>query len=509
MPMSDNRLTEHMQAAICAAVRATGVTRLLVACSGGGDSVCLAHATVAVAHQEGWQVMLGHVRHGVRADDATDAESVEALAYMLNVACLVHVYAQTSLAASETALRQARYHALASMITAFHADAMLTGHTQDDQAETVLLRLLRGSGVDGLAAIASDAPFPYWPVPAVASPARPRVLRPLLTVKRTETRAYCAAHHLTFHDDPTNADPVYHRNWVRHAVLPLLTTRYPAVTDTLAHTADLMREDAEYLDDLTQSALRRCAAPSPYSAVTVNVTVLDRAAFAAEPVALQRRMLRAVIALYSPSVPRADRLEIVRRAMSGDDGSMARIQTVAPVAFWPAYGHITIGRETDVVTVVRHRALQQHPLARYDRAVPFVRESVFTATDVLSPGGTSRFHLAVVAVTNAGEQPTDRQYLRLPEGATLSLRSRRSGDLFPLTPGSGTRKLADYLAEKNVPAPLRDEVPLLVCNEGDTLVAVIGYDVAAAFSATAATATHLLNLSAASASHERERTPDH
>ena len=491
MPMSDNRLTERVQAAVRAAVRESGVTRLLVACSGGADSICLAHATVAVARQEGWPLMLGHVRHGVRVDDAADAATVEALADTLGVACAVHVYAHRSLAAHETALRQARYAALAEMMTAFGAEALLTGHTRDDQAETVLLRLLRGAGVDGLAAIATDAPFPYssqQPVPTVASP---RVLRPLLDVRRAETRAYCAAHRLPFRDDPSNTDPAYRRNWVRHAVLPLLTERYPAATDTLARTAGLMREDAAYLETLTQSALSRCTVPSSSPAVTT----FDRAAFTAEPVALRRRMLRAVIAMYSPTAPRADRLAIVRWAMSGS--GTTGMQTVASVAFWPAYGGITIGREGDVVAAVRHHALHRHPLARYDDMVPFERAHLFTTEDILSPSGASRFRLAVIPVTRADERPPGAMDVRLPEGLTLSLRNRRAGDRFSPAPGAHTRTLGEYLTDKGVPAPLRDELPLLVGGAGDTLVAVIGYDVAGAFAATtatAATATHWLTL---------------
>jgi len=505
MAMSDNRVTERVQAAVRAALRAAGHACVLVACSSGGDSVCLAHAAVIVARQEGWQVVLGHVRHGLRADDGDDAALVTQLAHALDVPVFVRTYPSGVLAANETALRQARYEALGEMAAGCQATAVLTGHTRDDQAETVLLRLLRGAGVDGLAAIAPTAPFPI----SLPIPQQLHVLRPLLGIRRAETRAYCVAHDLVYRDDPTNDDPKYRRNWVRHTVLPMLNEQYPAVVDTLARTADLMREDAEYLRSVTNNAIDRCTVVSSYHAVTV----LERAAFAAESVALQRRVLRAISARYAIHAPRADRLEIVRRALS--EGMTTQMQVIGPVAFWPAYRHITIGREPDVVATVRHRTLQRHPLAHYDETVLFEGEAVFAQMDALSPFGYTQFRLAVVPAANGGTWPIAAKPLRLPEKGTLALRNRVPGDAFRpagTASGTGMRKLQDYLTNEGIPAALRDELPLLVLrnggensNDADEIVAVIGYDIAAAFSAAVSDATHLLTLHR---SHKRERTPD-
>lgn len=505
MPMSDNRLTERVQATVRAALRAAGHVCVLIACSGGGDSVCLAHVAVIVARQEGWQVALGHVRHGLRADDGDDAVLVTQLAHALSVPVFVRTYSPGALVANETALRQARYEALAEMAASYPATAVLTGHTRDDQAETVLLRLLRGAGVDGLTAIAPVAPFPI-PLPM---PQQLHVLRPLLDVRRTETRAYCAIHDLMYRDDPTNDDPTYRRNWVRHIVLPMLNEHYPAAVDTLARTADLVREDAEYLRVVTDDAIDRCTIASSYQAVTV----LERATLAAEPVALQRRVLRAIAARYAVHTPRADQLEIVRRALS--EGMTTHMQVIGPVAFWPAYRHITIGREPDVVATVRHRALQRHPFARYDETMLFDGEAVFAEMDALPPFGYTRFRLTVVPATNGGTWSVATKPLRLPEKRTLALRNRVPGDAFrpaSTARGTGTRKLQDYLTNKGIPAALRDELPLLVLRneggnsvDGDEIVAVIGYDIAAAFAATMTDATHMLTLHR---THERERTPD-
>ena len=474
MPVSDNRLTERVQAAIRAAVRETGGTRFLVACSGGGDSVCLAHATITVSRKEGWDVALGHVRHGVRQDDAEDAALVKRLARELAVPVFVHLYAPESLSPDEAALRQARYGALADMATEFRADAVLTGHTLDDQAETVLLRLLRGAGVDGLGGIAPSAAFPAF------TPQSLRVMRPLLALPRAATRAYCAANDLAYRDDPTNADLSYHRNWVRHAVLPVLMEQYPAAIETIARAADLMRDDAIALDDATEAALTRCHIDWG------DVTILNRAALRHESVPLQRRMLRTLLKRFGET-PRYDRLEIIRRAVCEGYGTTPTF--AREVCIWPAYDAVIIGHIAVVQAAVRHRALQRHPLARLSAPVSLAESFTFPR-DPSSPAVSFSLHLW--SMMREKTLPGVSAFLRLPENASLLLRNRRPGDVFRPANGRGTHKLQDYLSREHVPEPLRDELPLLVM--GDEIVAVIGYDTSVAFAAAVSNATHAVFL---------------
>jgi tRNA(Ile)-lysidine synthetase-like protein len=186
-----------------------GESRVLVACSGGRDSVVLAHAACALLGAR--RVVLGHVDHRTRADSHLDAALVERLANELGAS-----FAAAALLpgpSDEARLRRLRYAALEELRRAQGASHILTAHTEDDQAETVLLVLVRSARPSALAGI----PF-----------ARGRVLRPMLFVPRSEVARYAAAHRLAFRDDPTNFEPRYLRNRIRKELLPLLESRYRA-----------------------------------------------------------------------------------------------------------------------------------------------------------------------------------------------------------------------------------------------------------------------------------------
>ncbi len=180
---------------------------------------------MALAIAAGCDVTAHHVDHGVRAGSAADAVSARETAASLGVACVIHRVEVAPGPNLEARLRRARYDAL--------PDGVLTGHTADDQAETVLLNLLRGAGLDGLSAMA------------------PGPTKPLLALRRHETVGLCDALGLAVATDPTNADPAFRRNRIRHEALPLLADiaqRDPV--DVLARTADVLRHDLDLLDAL-------------------------------------------------------------------------------------------------------------------------------------------------------------------------------------------------------------------------------------------------------------------
>jgi tRNA(Ile)-lysidine synthase len=205
--------------------------RILVACSGGADSLALTEATLCIAGHTAWSVGAVVVDHGLQPDSATVATRVAEIAKGLGCDP-VHVVAVAvgHEGGPEGAARAARYAAL----DAYDVEAVLLGHTRDDQAETVLLGLSRGSGVRSVAGMR-----------AVSG----RYRRPLLDIPRSATRRYCAALGLPVWDDPHNIDPTYKRVRVRSEVLPLLDDVLgPGVVDALARTGELARRDADALD---------------------------------------------------------------------------------------------------------------------------------------------------------------------------------------------------------------------------------------------------------------------
>ncbi|NYF55727.1 tRNA lysidine(34) synthetase TilS [Micromonospora purpureochromogenes] len=252
---------------------------VLVACSGGADSLALAAATAFVAPRLGLRAGLVTVDHGLQQGSAGRAEAVArwAVEAGLDPVEAVPVTVAGRPGGPEAAAREARYQALVDAARRHRAAALLVGHTRDDQAETVLLALARGAGPRGLAGMPERRELDGVPL-----------LRPLLDVTRDDTRKACAALGLTPWEDPHNADPSYARARVRTDVLPvLLRTLGPGVLDNLARTARLVAADTAALDDLATAAL---AAPAGVRAVDGGLSV---AALAALAPAVRTRVLHA------------------------------------------------------------------------------------------------------------------------------------------------------------------------------------------------------------------------
>ncbi|WP_433369234.1 tRNA lysidine(34) synthetase TilS [Streptosporangium sp. CA-115845] len=251
---------------------------VLAACSGGADSLALAAALGFTAPRAGLRAGLLTVDHGLQAGSGERAADVVRLApgLGLDLAEALAVSVGTS-GGPEAAARAARYAALSQAAERLGAAAVLLGHTRDDQAETVLLRLARGSGTRSLAGM----------------PARTGVYRrPLLGLGRATTVAACAALGLSPWDDPHNLDARYARVRVREQLLPALEDELgPGVAEALARTADLCRDDADALDAwaaevYARVAVRDCAL-SDIGVVTMAVRDLERL-----PAAVRRRVLR-------------------------------------------------------------------------------------------------------------------------------------------------------------------------------------------------------------------------
>lgn len=245
--------------------------RVLVACSGGADSLALLSATVFEGHKLGWRVIGVTVDHGLQ--EGSGAQAARVVEQMAALGCdetaSARVRVEVAGEGIEAAARRARYDVLEQMRAHFGAEVVLLGHTRDDQAETVLLGLTRGSGGRSLAGMRRA--FDHY-------------ARPLLDVSRDDTVTACQVEGLEIWDDPHNEDLGFTRVRVRRLVLPLLEEELgPGVAATLARTADQLRDDVEVLDELAAGA----------AAVLVTADGVDLAGLRAEPRAIASRVLRA------------------------------------------------------------------------------------------------------------------------------------------------------------------------------------------------------------------------
>jgi tRNA(Ile)-lysidine synthase len=252
--------------------------RILAAVSGGPDSVALLHLLARHAPPRGLEIAVAHLDHALRPGSAADRRFVERLASDLELRCFAERRGVADLRrrdeSLEEAARRVRRTFLLAVLKRSGADRIATGHTLDDQAETVLMRLVRGGGPTSLGGMAESGPGPF--------------VRPLLRVERRDLRAYLERRHLPYRDDPTNRDPRFDRNRVRRLVLPLLSEALnPRAARHIVEAAERLRDDASALDGLAAEQYRKTRRRLAGRKLRLAVGPL-----AAAPVAIASRLVR-------------------------------------------------------------------------------------------------------------------------------------------------------------------------------------------------------------------------
>jgi len=277
---------------------ADGAT-VVVALSGGADSLALAAAAAFEGRARGMQVLSATIDHGLQDGSADVAADAAAKAETLGIRAIVErVDIARDADGPEAAARDARYAALRRLAAAEGAASVLLGHTLDDQAETVLLGLARGAGatsLQGMAPRREDDDGTVW-------------LRPMLTVRRATTEAFCAASALEPWHDPHNREHRFARVRVRETVLPVLESELgPGIAEALARTAEQLREDAEAFDEMIHETIEDIV---EHAEAGISVSV---AALAANPAALRHRIIRLVAGSeFGASLSRSQTLEVAR-----------------------------------------------------------------------------------------------------------------------------------------------------------------------------------------------------
>lgn len=298
-------------------------TTVVVAVSGGADSLCLLHLLRQLA--PGWRLRLhvAHLDHQLRPDSADDARFVAAIAeaWRLPVTVAredVAAFARATDNGIEAAARELRHRLLIATAQAVGAETIALGHSADDQAETVVMRLMRGAGPHGLAAMRPQRPA-YRA--AAASPTStpmtiPRIVRPLLETTRAEIDAYCDLHQLSPRHDPSNDQSDYTRNRVRGYILPMLKTYNASIVTTLGRTARICAEEDELLAKLVDQLWPTLATADRWG------VHLERHLFAATHRALQRRIIqRAATMVVEPIELAAKHIDLALAAIKAVPGT--------------------------------------------------------------------------------------------------------------------------------------------------------------------------------------------
>jgi tRNA(Ile)-lysidine synthase len=385
---------------------------LLVLLSGGGDSVCLLDVSV----QLGAQVSALHVNYGLREGAEEDEALCRVLCERLGVGLVVERVQLEEAGNLQERAREARY-ALADR----HAKAdYAAAHTASDQAETVLYRLAVSPGRRALLGM---------------EPRRGRLVRPLLAVTREETRAYCRERGLEWREDPSNADRRFARARVRHDVLEALRELNPAAERTVAETAQLLRDEAEVLDEATRAALKELGGGPAVSLGDLR----------ARPPALARLVLRRLA-----------------EAVEGGPRALSRAEADALLRLGERGGSQTLDLHGGL------RAVAEYGTLRFTRDL----EAAPPDPVALPVPGRARFGDWEIVARLGG--PGDATVAGL--GAEALVRSWREGDRMRPVGVGGTKSLQDLFTDRKVPRALRHTLPVLEAGGAVVWVAGVALD---------------------------------
>jgi tRNA(Ile)-lysidine synthase len=450
---------------------------IVVGVSGGPDSLCLLHVLLRLREVYDLRLQVAHLHHGARGADAdTDAKFVSGLATEWGLPVAIEYQDVPALArehglAFEEAARRVRYAFLAQVAKKTGARRIAVGHNADDQAETVLMHFLRGSGPAGLRGMLPATPITDYRMlepfekrdSCIVRPASCVIVRPLLDVPRVDIECYCTEHCLEPRFDRSNLDTTYFRNRLRYELLPLLETYNPNVRARLRHTAIVVAADCELLKQLQEQAWGDTVQEEQAAAV-----VFDRAAWRALPVALQRSVLRRAVYLLRKSLRDVDfcHVEDARRVgLSGETGAQATLPSGLVLSV--GYNALIVGDEGDAGPPPDEPLLwQDEPLlVQVPGAMPLPQSDWALRAELLE-----RWDLEQIA-----DNPDPwTAYLDMDALAgPLMLRRRRRGDRFrPQGMAGHSVKLSAFLINRKIPRAWRDHVPLLVA--GDEIVWVCG-----------------------------------
>ena len=410
---------------------------VVIGVSGGADSLALMVALWHLRHTLDVNLHIATLDHGWRGDDSkADAQFVVDQATALNVPITRHKLQLPNTESNlEAASRQARYDFFAQVAHDAGARTVAVAHHADDQAETVLLHLLRGAGLTGLSGMTWKTPMPYHNEIAL--------IRPLLSVTRAEIEAYCRAENLQPRHDPTNEDITFGRNRLRHETLPYLRQINPNITTALTQLADIASTEADYI---AQQSATEIANHAFYN--SAKQWTYPRDAFRQHHPAIQRRIV----------------YELARRTAAAPtiDVGYEHIVAAQHIALHGAQGAVA-----QFVNGVQMRIQYEHMIFEQADNETIPQLSINTQQRVSVQIG-SPSHLLRVTLIITQHLPTSYHLLGtlyLSDDADLWLRTRRPGDrISPPGMNGHTQKLSDWMINRKIPQHERDRIPLLIVN---------------------------------------------
>ena len=403
-------------------------SRLILAVSGGADSLALMHCLAHLRPIYPLELLVATLNHGLRPEAAEEVAFVQSMAEAWNIPCVTGRVSLPTIGI-EAAARKARYDFLAEVAQSNNFFTVATAHQADDQTETILMHFIRGSGLQGLVGMSMTAPMPYHP--------EYTVFRPLLPFSRAAIEAYCAEHKLDPRQDMSNFDTNYRRNAIRHEIVPRLRQMNPQIDAALARLGQIAAAEDAYM----QQHFKKIILPQIEFGERVT---MRRKNFLTWHIAMQRRAILAALAHLEIN-PDFERIEsAIKLIQTGKVGAILEFSESSQLRL--DYDHLHIEDANSQYTTLY---FPQNP---YDEALPVLIPSLIALEN----------HLVTVSPVPL---PDAIARIAIPDNAQIFLRSRRNGDRFkPLGMGGKSQKLKEWLIDHKIPQALRDKLPMIEVN---------------------------------------------
>ena len=423
---------------------------ILVGVSGGADSLSLLHVLMTLGKTYGWTVSAAHLNHCFRGEEADrDQAHVIRICQQWNIPLLdkkidVQRIADEKKLSSEEAGREVRYALFEEAMTLFHCNKKAVAQNMNDQAETVLMNLLRGSGTEGLKGMEF---------------ARGNLYRPLLNIPRTEIEKYCALNEILYVDDSTNFEPIYSRNKVRLQLLPYLKENFnSAVVETIYRLSRMASEENDLLEQLGRTAFAKLRDPNTDSEEyrRGKIRIQADGLINLHP-ALAKRVLRSALREAVGNLKGFEKRHIEAALKVAGDHTGSACQLPNKIRVEKSYAWLVISREvTNPLKEVEKKDQKCYHILVYGKNDLLDG----TVVEMQKLENLSEVHLS-------GEHKTiyiDAEKVR----SQLVARNRAEGDRFTPIGMSGSKKLKDFFIDRKVPKEKRDTL-LLICDEKDVV----------------------------------------
>ena len=425
---------------------------VLIGVSGGADSVCLLHSLWSIKDKLGIRIYAAHLNHGIRGEEAQkDAEYVKKLCNQLDVELFykfikVEDLAKEENVSVETAGRLARYRFFKEVCIEKKIKKIATAHNKNDQAETVLMRILRGTGIDGMSGIQYCR--------------EDGVIRPLLDTERSLIEEYCREEELDYCIDSTNTENDYTRNKIRNVLIPYLKEEYnPNITNALANMAETMAEDSEFINGYSKRLYNRINNPAPAS----KPVVLDIESLKMVDCSIQKRLIRLAVKDAMGKKYSLDKCHIdsVLGLLDKETG----VGTELPMGLRATvrYGWIAFETPQEVERL---------------KSIPMFSDGLHYNLEIGKKYDIDEYSVSFDLVDLPAKAEKNQMIIDYDKvsGLELKVRTRERGDIISLFKDGKSKKLKDFMIDKKIPLSKRGKIPLLCSN--NEVIAVIGERIA-------------------------------